>query len=538
MKIVYVLATCSRILDHQLADVMELSVILTFWTVFRFVTGEVCISSVKNNEITYTFDSNNSVFTEKEVLSLDDFGRMRGALAVIIKVATANTSFMDQEKRNFEYVVSEEKLMLTLTPELFDSLTFGFLSYTERITSLSLTLLTLNICTKETNDDSENLRLVLEMLLSPVGLQYVEKLQHHDVGSSGVLLFMPVGILSVLIVFLLVPSFFKCISDAANSRGKSSDGKSANTEEKRQTMLPVSTKEDPIMIVFFGGYFVSICCCVAYLAYWIAELTVFIGRDSSDLNLLLASEQKILSTFIINCVFLSLLCITSVTVTLVTACKQERSSNLNPCCKLFIYVGSSSMVMLLTCATYHCFFLLVSLAIDYKTTISGTLYLLTLIIAAYSIVPTILMQFIKTKQSKEYAHFFFSSFLLFLILGLYCLFSYALESVGKKYTVDIPQLIATTVSSSTTLALIAAVSNLIFSKQRTITKPKLRQNVVERKNIIYCDPGNHKAKQLLLSLRSRRIHNLTFLMFSDPVAVIVMLQNCKSLSLKNDETTV
>ena len=521
--------------------------------------AELCIFSVNYNTITYKLDCNLSTSLEKQIFTLKELRIINSkALGLSLDIAINNNS-MDSE--TFKYFATKNNFLSIMKPEAFDSVTFGVLSFTDRISSFSLTLLTSTICSSEddSNDrEEDNVLLVLQSIFAPFEFDSIKPLSPPQsilsvVKSSGILLFLSNSILSLLIVFEVLPLCLKYFVRTKDTTIKSNTSIQTNNQcsvprplQHAAAVHRPTTATAQEHAIVMGVYLVSVCCTVAYIGYWIFDISGFILRDTSKYNSFLALERKSTSPFLVNLIFLSIMLITSIIIALLIAIKHDRPSKLKcrSIFKIFVFVGSSCMTMLITCVIYHGFFLMIALVIDYKMTLNEIIYFATLLIAIYCSVPTILKLFYSSKKSKEYMNFIFSSSLLFIVPVLYCLLMSCIGSDSQIGTIDLSELTITTLSSIMTLAIVFTIVILVFGKKnknnlittsnKVVIAAKKSQDSEKQKD------GNKQQQQtaetreeIVTKQRkprkfdNRSIQHILFIMLSNPGRVITIVQSYK-----------
>ncbi len=420
---------------------------------------DLCIDSIKNNVITYRRLDESMI--EKRLFSLRDeqnMARLVLGVSIELTVVAANATDEDQQ---FKYYAARNSLLLILDSQVFDSLTFGVLSYAERTLTVPMTLLTTEICPNEDVAAIEiPLSVILQSALATFDITYIKlihQLQQESsisaVRSTGILVYLSTTALSMLTVFFVLPVCVKCIS-TVHLRRQHADARFSVNEHAR----------------LIGIYFVSMCYAVVYCGYWIVEMTNYVLTDAVS-----QIQQAVVSPFLVNFLFVVLMSVTSMVMTIVFALKHKHSLKLKPLYKIFIYTGTACMVMLLTCTFYHGFFLIIAIAIDFTTAINGILYFSTLILAIYCSVPIILKQFHFSRKTKSCKTFLSTIAVLMFVLTFFCILMDELSiSSNNNYTSDLPQLATTAVLSFITLAMIGAIGVIVEKKDSKKTAaPKI-----------------------------------------------------------------
>ena len=495
-------------------------------------TTGLCIDSVKNNVITYRpLEHNNQSTIEKRIFSLQDeqnLARLMLGVSIELSVIAANATDEDQQ---LKYYAARNSLLLILDSKVFDSLTFGVLSYAERTLSVSITLLTTKTCpNEEQHTDTAAidipLSVILQSTLASFDIPYIKlipQLQQESsisvVRSTGILLYLSTTVLSLLTVFIVLPVCVKCISTVHLRRHQNKTGFSS---------VRFSVNEHTLLI---GIYFVSMCYAIVYWSYWIVEMTNYVLTDAS-----LQIRQLLVPPFLVNFLFVVLMSVTSVVMTIVFTLKHKHSLKLKPLYKIFVYAGSACMVMLLTCTLYHGFFLIIAIAIDYTTAVNGLLYFCTLILAIYCSIPIILRQFHRfNRKTKGYKSLLLTIALFMFVLTFFCILMDELStSSNNNYTSDLPQLATTAVLSFITLAMIAAIGVIVERKDSKKTAALKTKNVkMEDPNKQHEASDEHKVndhhvvkhKPFQFDGTERNVPKLIFIMFSNPGTVMAIIQH-------------
>ncbi len=514
--------------------------------------AELCISSVNYNSVSYrSINYSNiapTITDERQTFSLKELRIITSkALGLSVSVIIDNGT---TESTTFRYFATKNSMMSVLKPEAFDSVTFGVLSVTERTRPLSLTLATSRICTNEedsitTIDQEDDMLLVLEYILSPFHFDSIKPFDSHQsmlsvVNSSSILLFLSTSVLSLLIVFEALPVCLKYF--AKTKRGTKQNNKKMDPPHSwHLSSAGAGANEQAIVL---GVYLVSICCTIAYIGYWIFNISEFILRDTSDYNSL---ERKSVSPFLVNSLFVTIMSITSVITALLIAIKQTRLSKqkCRTVFKIFVFVGFSCMAMLATCVIYHGFFLTIAIAVDYKTTLNQIIYYGTLLIAIYCSVPTILKLFYSSRKSRDRTNFIFSSSILFVAPVLYCMLISNIGSDNQPETADLSELTTTIVSSIIMLTIVVAIVILVFGKKSNSfatfsdKAAVVAANAQKPSNSPHKSSSNAQQQQLtetqdvIIKQRkpcrfsNRNLQHILFIMFSNPGRVITVVHDHK-----------
>lgn len=499
------------------------------------VTDEMCISSIVSNSIKYKYS--NSTTSEKEVFSFKQLRDVEGMLGLVINVSLLhidNETDAVQDHHKL-YFVTQSSFLQRLDPVVFDSLTFGVLSYTERIRTVSVTLLTASICSDNNLDENQEDQIVYSIVMKSL-LNYFHPHSKQsvlvvpavykvsfDVRSSAIVLLVSVSVFSLLTVFLVMPVCMKYLTEEFQTNNHENDSTQENSTKLNQN-------EHVIMV---GIYFVSICYAIMYTGYWIIEICDLVLSKGSVLE-----ADK--SSFLANCLTVLIMTMVAITTTTAMGLRSRQSFKSRLMIKVFVYMGSSSMIALLTCMVYHSFFLLIALAIDFITTLSELVYLSTLVVTIYCSVPVLLKQFYTTKKMKQYGRLLSFSVLLLMILLFYCLLITSLDPVNvlsddaepshKQYISEAPELVITMLSSGITLLLFGIILMTVF-KPNNVVKASIVDESTRK--VPLQAPANKDCQMVMrkvpnkpqYKLSSKSIPQLVLIMFSNPGSVITMVQN-------------
>lgn len=243
------------------------------------------------------------------------------------------------------YVAAKSSLFYFFSSDLWDALTFGILSVAGRSAALSVCSSSL---TRNEGAFAESGHLLVNH-----GYRFVQRLdgqnsQETDYtgGRSGVLIFLPLCLISIFFVFVILP----LVQNSAPAR-----------------MLKVLASKDGINSA-------SVILAMSYTSVWIYKAARFYTDPTDKWRLVTQNGGIFFTPFTVNLVFLSFTLAVSFTCTM--CLNKLRTPNYSfgkeKCAYGIIEVtGASSWAVLGACMIYHTPFLIISLCLEWSTALSN-----------------------------------------------------------------------------------------------------------------------------------------------------------------------